>query len=257
MLKISKLLEESPHLNNPDLNGSLIKKMVNGKYIRDTRNEKAANIQINRDLLAEKLRYLRKARDNARSNNKNYKANLVDNISRSLTNTPQGDPTLKTMINSTLKPLNLKNIGKRIHNKYTFENRLRNMQVLDKDERSDALTFKPKTTTMPYEKIDTFQNDLYDHANDIHRMPNNKLNNYMDNNDLDQIKTTLRERNDRIPFNDNIFEMYKHRPRAASTIRERNNLIKPDPAISPRLQKFYNLNKEEFLNSHVSNGRGF
>ena len=249
-----KLLEESPHFNNPNLNSTIIKKRLpNGQYLRDTASEKAANVQLNRDLLAEKLRYLRRARDKSREAGKTYKANLVDNISRSLTNAPQGDPTLNLMINSSLNPMGtIRNSAKNIQNKNIIKDRIRTMQVLDKDERGSALTFKPRTVQYPYEKLNNFKNSLNDHMIDTIKRPENKLNNYFSPDDFDKMKRQLRQRNDRSIFGDKELELFKHQPRVASTIREPNNSIEIDPTQSNRMKKFYNLNKNEFINNHSS-----
>ena len=77
--KISSILEESPHKDNP-----LLSKLL-------SRN------QERRNNLAQKLTYLRQARDKSRAAGKTYKANAIDNVSRAITNAPSTDPVLKNL----------------------------------------------------------------------------------------------------------------------------------------------------------------
>ena len=197
-------LEESPHKDNPLLN----------KYI-------ARNAQ-NRQMLAEKLKFLRKARDNARTKHKTYKANAIDNITRSLTQAGQGDPTLNRLISTPLSKM-------------------------PKEERNSLFTYKPRFATIPWEKLDLIK-DRIDYEKNRKGTPlNNRITNYFDKKDVENVQKSLRITNDKKFLDDNIMEMFKYAPRMAATKRESHPEIFYNQ--SPRLSKFYNLNYNNILRS--------
>ena len=197
-----KFIEESPHKDNPLLN----------KYIQ-------RNVP-NRQLLAEKLKFLRKARDKSRDNSKTYKANAVDNITRTLTQANHGDPTLKHLIST---PLN----------------------KMPKEEKNNLFTYKPKFATLPWEKLDVIK-DRIDYENNRKGTPlNNKITNYFDKSDVKNLQKSLRINNDKKILDDNIMEMFKYAPRIAATKRESNPQLFYNN--HKRLNKFYNIKLNDII----------
>lgn len=185
MITLSKLieeaykLEESPHKDNP-----LLSKLL-------PRN------QQNRQMFAEKLKFLRQARDKARIAGKTYKANAVDNVARSLTNAPVNDPTLKTMIS---KPLN------------------------ELPEKNNLFTYLPKQTKLPINRLNKLKNRI-DLEQQNPQLFQNKLSNYLDKNDITTYQQQLKKLNNKTSVNDNVFEMFKYQPRLAGVKREINPLL--------------------------------
>jgi len=176
-----KLIEESPHKDSPVLSKNIYKN------------------NMNRKMLAEKLTFLRKARDNSRSNGKTYKANAIDNVSRALTNAPASDPTLKKMIKTPLSDM-------------------------EKSDKNNIFNYLPKKTLLPEKRLDGLK-DRLDKENSNPNVYNNKLSNYVDKNDIKNYQTILRRLNNVTPINDNVFEMFKYQPRLAGVKREINPLL--------------------------------
>ena len=187
----SNLIEESPHKDNPYLTKTL------------SRN------QPFRQNLAEKLKYLRRARDKARIHKKNYKANAIDNVSRALTNAPANDPTLRNL--STTKLSNMEN-------------------------RSNLLNYLPKKTNLPPQRFDKIKDRIDQEHNSLLATPN-RISNYIDKDDVSKYQDQLRRFNNLSPINDNILEMFKYSPRLAGVKREINPLI--DYNQSKSSLKFY------------------
>ncbi len=191
-------LNEAVHKDNPLLN-----KNIKGNDLRRTR-------------LALTLRYLRKARDKFREF-RPWKANLIDNVSRSLTRANSSDPTLRKIIST---PLN----------------------QFSKEERNNLFNYIPKFTTVPWEKLDIFKNRLnYEKTSGL--PINRRLSDTFNEKELTDLQKSLKITNDRRIFDDKMFELFKFAPRVASSIREPNPLINYNQ--SKRMIKFYNLKPEE------------
>jgi len=195
-------LNEAFHKDNPLLN-----KNIKGNEIRRTR-------------LALALRYLRRARDKFREF-KPWKANLIDNISRSLTRANSADPTLRKIVNTPL-------------NKFS------------KEERNNLFNYMPKFTTVPWEKLDIFKNRInYEKTSEL--PIKRKLSDIFDEKEITNLQKSLKIMNDRRILDDKMYELFKFAPRIASSIREPNSLLNYNQ--SKRMIKFYNLKPEEVIRS--------
>jgi len=193
-LKKLKVIEESPHKNDALLNKNIPR---NKEY---------------RDLFAEKLRFLSKKVKINKTLGKEAKANVIDNVSRSLTRAGSNDPIVKMLSKIPLKHMN-------------------------PEDRKDILTYVPKTTVVPHEKFE----ELKKEGNVIggQAFPNVDGNKFYNDNDLKKIQTAFKQQHDRGKLSLDILKIFENKPRMASVIRERHPLL--DYNTPTRYTKFYNL----------------
>ena len=174
---MKKTIEESPHKDNPLLN----------KYL--SRNN------VNRQLLAEKLKFLRKYRDIHRKNLNPLKANAIDNIARALTTTPSSDSTLRKMISTPLKDFS-------------------------KEEKNNMFTYLPKKTIIPANRL----NSVLEKFNQSDASPN-RINRFLTKDDVIKKIEYARRFNDLVPVDHDTFEIFKQKPRVAAVKREPSPLL--------------------------------
>ena len=193
-LKKLRIIEESPHKNDALLNKNI------------PRNKE------HRDLFAEKLRFLRKNARMNRAVGKEAKANVIDNVSRSLTRAGSNDPTVKMLAKTPLKHM-------------------------DSEDRKDVLTYVPKTTMIPHEKFE----ELRKEGNVIggQAFPNVDRNKFYNDTDLKKMQTSFKQQHDRGRISLDMLKVFENKPRMASVIRERHPLL--DYNTPTRYTKFYNL----------------
>ena len=175
----------------------------------------------NRSNLAEKLVRLRKVRDLNRQNSKNNKANLIDNVTRSLTQAPSNDPVLRKMVSGKLKDM-------------------------PKEEQKDLFTYKPQTTIIPKQNLIRYRNMVESDKTKLqhYSYSGRNLYKFTDKDILDPMIKNASQRNNRLRFDDDVYELFKYKPRMASTKREINPLFNYSNNVPPSPNNaYYNLNK--------------